>query len=259
KLNIISSKFLISLAYRLEKWIYRNAYLISGQTKGIVVNIKERFPSKKVLWFPNGIDLDFFESSNGQVSWRENFGISKDEFVLLYAGIIGHAQGLEVILQAADLLHGKPIKFLIVGDGPEKNRLVKLANQRKLSSVIFHPNLQKREIPSLIHACDAYIVPLRRLDLFKGAIPSKLFEPLSIGKPILLGVDGEARQLFIEEGRGGLYFEPENAASLAEQIVTLQSDKAATEELGRNGQRYVKENFNRVNIHDQFLEQLKAV
>src|SRR5690606_36976772 len=138
---------------------------------------------------------------NKQNSWREELGISKDDFVLLYAGIIGHAQGLEVILEAAELVRGKAIKFLIVGDGPEKTRLIKLANQKKLSSVIFHSNLEKREIPSLIHACDAYIVPLRRLDLFKGAIPSKLFEPLLIGKPILLGVDGEARQLFIEEGK----------------------------------------------------------
>lgn len=259
KLNIISSKFLIGLAYRLEKWIYHNSYLISGQTKGIVANIQERFPSKKVVWFPNGIDLDFFESVNEENSWRENFGILKDDFVLLYAGILGHAQGLEVILEAAELVHGKPIKFLIVGDGPEKTRLVDLAKRKKLSTVIFHPNLQKREIPSLIHACDAYIVPLRRLDLFKGAIPSKLFEPLSIGKPILLGVDGEARRLFIEEGKGGLYFEPENAASLAEQIINLQSDMAAAEVLGKNGQRYVRENFDRVNIHRQFLQQMKAV
>lgn len=256
KLNIISNRFLINLAYRLESWIYENAFLISGQTKGIVRNIQDRFPSKKVAWFPNGVDFDFFEEEYEAFSWRQELGIEADDFALLYAGIIGHAQGLDVILNAAESLQDLPIQFLIVGDGPEKARLMTMASNKKLSKVIFQPNMKKSKMPSLINTCDAYIVPLKKLDLFMGAIPSKLFEPLALGKPILLGVDGEARELFIEEGESGLYFEPENSEDLAKQIKALFNDRMLATRLGLQGQQYVKDNFDRNHIHERFLKEI---
>lgn len=256
KLNIISSRSLIKLAYALEKWIYKNSHLISGQTKGIVESVQTRFPSKKVVWFPNGVDFDFFEREHEDFLWRQTLNITEAEFVLLYAGIIGHAQGLDVILQAADRLKERSVKFVLVGDGPEKDNLLRIAKEKALTNVIFQPNLEKAKIPSLIKACDAYIVPLKKLDLFKGAIPSKLFEPLALAKPILLGVDGEARQLFIEEGKSGLYFEPENATELAERIEQLIANPTLLNSLGVQGQWYAKENFDRQQIHEKFLRTL---
>jgi glycosyltransferase involved in cell wall biosynthesis len=131
-----------------------------------------------------------------------------------------------------------------------------LAQKSELTNVIFHGNLEKSKIPSLIHLCDAYIVPLKKLELFKGAIPSKLFEPLSLGKPILLGVDGEAKELFIEQGKAGLYFEPENAESLVAQIEELFNDRTLADKLGKQGMRYVQENFDRDQIHKRFLQHI---
>lgn len=257
KLNIISNRFLIRLAYRLEHWIYRKSYLISGQTKGIVKSIKSRFPEKRVIWFPNGVDIDFFDKPHDrQISWRSKLEISESDFLILYAGILGHAQGLEVILNAADILKDQPLKFLIVGDGPEKERLIAMAESRKLQNVVFEGNLQKSHIPSLIESCDAYIVPLKKLDLFKGAIPSKLFEPLALGKPILLGVDGEARDLFIKEGQAGLYFEPENASDLTAQVRVLLTNRQFSQSLGKQGQQFVRLHFDRSSIHEIFLKEL---
>jgi glycosyltransferase involved in cell wall biosynthesis len=112
----------------------------------------------------------------------------------------------------------------------------------KLNHVHFLPNLEKAKMPSLIKSCDAYVVPLRKLDLFKGAIPSKLFEPLAMGKPILLGVEGEAKELFIEQGNAGLFFEPENADELADRIlVLLKMINRLRLELGMNGKIIRKE------------------
>ena len=91
--------------------------------------------------------------------------------------------------------------------------------------------------------CDAYIVPLRKLDLFKGAIPSKLFEPLALGKPILLGVEGEAKELFIDNAKGGLFYEPENANELTNVIITLYNNRQLANELGNNGKRLCKHSF----------------
>lgn len=258
KLKIISNRSLIKLAYGLEKWIYKNSYLISGQTKGIVENIQFRFPSKKVVWFPNGVDFDFFEQQQEDFPWRKTLGIAKTDFILLYAGIIGHAQGLDVILNAAEAFINENVKFVIVGDGPEKESLLRIAKDKSLTNVIFQSNIPKSKIPSLIKASNAYIVPLKKLDLFKGAIPSKLFEPLALAKPILLGVDGEARELFIEEGKAGLYFEPENAAELTDRINVLISDRALAVSFGEQGQQYVKRNFDRERIHEKFLQHIRS-
>lgn len=257
KLNLVNNKFVLRLSYSLEAWIYRKSFLISGQTKGIVKNIEDRFPNKKVVWFPNGVDFDFFDREQIAVDWRSELKVSENDFIVLYAGIIGHAQGLDVILNAAVLSQHASIKFIIVGDGPEKERLVKLAEAKGVTNVIFLPNLEKIKIPSLVQWCDVYIVPLKKLDLFKGAIPSKLFEPLAMGKPILLGVEGEAKELFIDEGQGGLFFEPENAIDLSAQLTELFNNRSLATRLGLNGQKFVRKNFDREVIHDRFLLSLQ--
>lgn len=256
KLNIVSSRFLINLSYGLESWIYKRSFLISGQTQGIVRNITERFPNKKVVWFPNGVDFDFFEGEHEVIDWRSKLELPSENLIILYAGIIGYAQGLEVIVKAAEKLKSFPVSFIIVGDGPEKDKLVKMASDEKLVNVYFLPNLEKAKMPSLIKSCDAYVVPLRKLDLFKGAIPSKLFEPLAMGKPILLGVEGEAKELFIEQGNAGLFFEPENADELSDKILVLLNDQSLRLEYGMNGKGYVKRNFDRQQIHQKFLQAL---
>lgn len=256
KLNIVSNKTLIRLAYQLEAWIYKNAFLISGQTMGIVDNIKSRFPGKNVIWFPNGVDIDFFERGGEEFDWRKEFGLRTDDFILLYAGIIGHAQGLEVILNAAVNLMDGDIQIMIVGDGPEKKKLQDIARKKGLTNVHFHSNIEKNRMPSLIRTCDAYIVPLKKLDLFKGAIPSKLFEPVVLGKPILLGVEGEAKKMFIDQGECGLFFEPENSEELTSQIRILSADRERAKRLGDQGKRYVKENFDRNEINSKYLKSL---
>ncbi|MBX2944878.1 MAG: glycosyltransferase family 4 protein [Cyclobacteriaceae bacterium] len=259
RLNIINSKWLLGMAYSLERWIYRHSFLISGQTQGIVENIKARFPKKRVVWFPNGVDLTFWQKEHEAYNWRSELGITDTEFVILYAGIIGHAQGLEIIPQAAQLLFNRPVKFIMVGDGPEKEKLISMVKDAGLSNVLFVPNQSRDRIPSLINMCNAFLVPLKKLDLFKGAIPSKLFEPLAMRKPVLLGVDGEARELFINQAKGGLYYEPENVPALVKAISQLIDDHRQAEQLGSSGFAFVNQYFNREKIHESFLKEIAQI
>jgi glycosyltransferase involved in cell wall biosynthesis len=253
KMGIIKNKFIIHQSYKLANWIYRNADLISGQTKGIVAAIKAMQPQQKLFWFPNGAD---FHKLNNHTSKEK----SNNSFSLLYAGIIGHAQGLEVILHAAHKLKNKTdIRFHIIGDGPVKQSLLELQQGLQLTNVTFINNQPSDKVMEWLHQCDAYIVPLRKLDLFKGAIPSKLFEPLGIGKPILLGVEGEAKELFIDEAKGGLFFEPENAEQLAASIMQLYNNRIEAAELGASGQAYVNNYFRRDKIAEAFWQQLQAL
>lgn len=259
KLGIVRNRRAISFSYRLESWIYKNASLISGQTQGIVKNIQQRFPQSKVVWVPNGIDMDVVKNIPGDCDWRTVWGIPDNHFVVLYAGIIGHAQGLDVILQASERLKGYPIHFVLVGDGPEKKRLVEGARVRGLEGVRFHEHVDRAKVLSMIKASDAYVVPLKKLELFKGAIPSKLFEPLALGKPLLLGIEGEAKALFVDQAKAGLYFQPENSEDLSREVVTLFQNDEYRDKLGKQGRKFAEEHFNRNMIHEMFLGQIEQL
>ena len=258
KLGIVTNNKILSLSYWLEKKIYQHAELVSGQTQGITKNILGRYPKVPVYWFRNGIDTDSFNLDATGRTFRQDNDIGECDFVLLYAGIIGHAQGLEVIVKAASILKDKrEILFVIVGDGPEKSKLVQISNENKLCNIRFLPNTDREFMPGIVAACDAYIVPLKKSELFKGAIPSKLFEPLAMGKPILLGVEGEADDLFIKGGKCGLAFEPENERELVKGIEILFNNRGLSSELGANGQTYVLNNFNRQRINMEFYNRIK--
>lgn len=255
KLGLVKNKFFLKISTLLEEFLYRKSTLITGQTQGIVKNISSRFPNKKVYWLPNGVDLNYYKMENIVSNWKTENHFTKDDFILLYAGIIGHAQGLEVILKAAERLKKyQKIKFVLLGSGPEKEKLQSL----KTENVYFFESVTKDKIPKIIATIDIAIIPLKKLELFKGAIPSKIFENLAMKKPILLGVEGEARELFIDEGNCGLAFEPENAEALSQKILQLYEDRNLLLQLGENGRKYVQEKFTRDKIADDFWNYLNS-
>lgn len=258
KLGLVTNRFLLKISTRLEEFLYRNTFLITGQTQGIVKNISDRFPDKKVYWLPNGVDIDYFNPDNIKSEWRLKNNFSENDFILLYAGIIGHAQGLEVILNCANILcNKKEIKFVLMGDGPEKGNLISLKNKMKLENVFFFESVLKKEIHTVLKSVDIAIIPLKKIDLFKGAIPSKIFEALAMKKPILLGVEGEAKELFIDEAHAGIAFEPENATYLANAVLNMIENIDQMKVYGSNGSEYVKRKFNRDIIAVNFFNLLK--
>lgn len=253
KLGLVKNKFFLSMATGLENFMYRNSDLISGQTQGICKNISTRFPNKKVYWLPNGVDLNYYNTDTADKDWKSRKGYTDSDFMLLYAGIIGHAQGLEVILKAAERLKNKEnIKFILLGSGPEKEMLVSLKEKLDLKQVVFMDAVPKVEMPAIVVAADAAVIPLKRLDLFKGAIPSKVFENLAMKKAILLGVEGEAKELFIDEGKSGLAFIPEDDADLAAKVLSLYENRDQLKQMGENGYKYVQEKFTRDLIAENF-------
>lgn len=254
KLGLIKSRFLLGLSTRLEEFMYRKSWLISGQTKGIVESILSRFPDKQVHWLPNGADLDFYVPEKfDDKKWRSESGFTSDDFLVFYGGILGHAQGLEIILHAAQKLGDhKSIKFIIMGSGPRRDILLKMADEIQLDNVQFFDAIPKSFMPAVLASVNISVIPLKKLELFKGAIPSKIFESLAMKKPVLLGVEGEAKNLFIDEGKGGLAFIPEDPDDLAEKVLLLSANEKLVNELGEAGKKYVKVNFDRKKIINEF-------
>jgi glycosyltransferase involved in cell wall biosynthesis len=259
KLGIVTNKYMLGISYKLEKLLYQKSDLVSGQTDGIIESINQRFPKVKTHLLRNGIDLKQFGKPGNGNEFRNTHHIDQNTFVFTYAGIIGHAQGLEVIIKAASGLSEHNLVFLIIGDGPEKPYLEELATSLNTSNVKFIPSVSRDEMVNVVAACNAYIAPLKKNNLFLGAIPSKIFEPLAHKKPVILGVNGEAYNLFVKEGQCALHFEPENEHDLSKKIVELYQKPELVERLGTNGYNYVHEKFDRAKLALSFWERLKQL
>lgn len=260
KLEIVNNKLLLKFAYNLESKCYRKSKLITGQTQGIVDNIKNRFPGKDVYWLPNGVDLSFYNPETVlKKDFRSRNGFSDDQIIFFYGGIIGHAQGLDIILKAAKKISNPKAVFILQGVGPLLDDLIALKENLQLTNVFFLPPVAKTDMPFVLKEIDVAIVPLKKLTIFEGAIPSKIFEAMSMEIPLLLGVDGEARKHFIENAKAGYFCEPENENDLAEKINYLLLNPSQIKTMGKNGRIYVNEHFNRNKIALNFYKKLNEI
>ena len=261
KLGIVQNQVFLKLAYKLEAQCYHSATLITGQTQGIIDDIKNRFTHQNVYWLPNGVNIDFYDPVKfEQGDFRFQNGFSDQDILFFYGGIIGHAQGLEVILNAAYLLIEQTnVHFIIQGSGPEKEKLQALKAAHQLKNVHFLEPVAKKDMPQILKAIDVALVPLKKLPLFEGAIPSKVFEALAMEVPLLLGVDGEAKRHFIDNAAAGWFFEPENHNALADAIQVLIQDPESIQTAGQNGRKYVSTHFNRDQIAASFYKQLNIL
>ena len=252
KLGVLNNKLFIKLSYWLEGFCYRKADLVTGQTLGIVNNIIDRgFDKNKVHLITNGVDTAFFNPENRNEKVRQEFKIA-DKFAICYAGIHGLAQGLETVIETANRLKEyKDIVFVFIGEGPEKKKLIAKTNELGLENVYFYPMQPKRKMPEIIASMDATVIPLKRLDLFKGALPSKMFEALASELPIILAVEGEAEKL-IKAANAGICVEPENPDEIKDAVIELYNNKELRKRLGENGREYVEKNYSRYNITKKF-------
>jgi glycosyltransferase involved in cell wall biosynthesis len=230
----------IRWAHAMADYCYKRARGIVCVTQGIYTALAaKRLPERKLFIVKNGTNPDryryvFERELEEKRGW-------KGRFVVLYAGVHGVGQGLETVLEAASaLLPVKPIHFVFIGEGPRKRELMAHASRRYLSNVEFLPEVSADEIAKYISLSSLCLVPLKKNELFKGALPSKMFDSWACGKPILLTVDGEARAE-LELARGGVFVEPENASAMARAIMEMYRKPEQVRQMGENGGRYILE------------------
>ena len=265
QLDLVRNHLILSLAYSLEAYIYKCSYLVTCQTKSISESISSRFPKVRTYWLPNGVDFDVnpVQPSSIPNDLLRDL-LSGNTKVFIYAGILGYAQGLEVLVKARSLILSdypdiaSSSRFIVIGDGPCLYDLMHL--QASLNTdLIFLPQMPRSHVLWFIQQSFASIVPLRRCPLFLGAIPSKIFDALSLAKPILLGVDGEAHNTFITKGRCGLHFEPEDHISLVNSITDLLSNPLEASHMGQVGLEYAQKYFDRSSISRSFANTLESL
>jgi glycosyltransferase involved in cell wall biosynthesis len=216
-------------------------------------------PAAKISVVENGVQTNLFSPRSHNHALRSELGI-EGRFVASYIGTMGMAHGLDTLVEAATELQktAPDIVFLMVGEGADKARIMHLASSRGLANMRFVSQQPREKVPEFISASDVCLVPLKKAELFKTVIPTKMLEFMSCVRPVILGVDGQAREI-LEAAAAGIFVEPENVTALVEAIRKLADNPALREALGRNGRRHVIENFSRRQTATVYLTILEGV
>lgn len=212
---------------KLELFLYRRAAAVVSVTRAFRDNLIARgIDGRKIFVVTNGADLSRFQPMARDAALAAELGLN-GAFVVGYVGTHGMAHALETLLEAARILAADKaapeVRFLLLGHGAHKAALVAKAQAMGLANVVFVDSVPKAEVPRYWSLLDASIIHLRKTELFTTVIPSKLFECMAMGLPVLHGVAGESAGIVEAEGVG-LVFEPENAQALADDIVALAAD-----------------------------------
>jgi glycosyltransferase involved in cell wall biosynthesis len=241
----IKNRWAIRVLEGLEMFAYRAADRIVPVTdafKKYMVN--KGIEARKIDVLKNGVDLRFYKPIEGSNSLAALLELD-EKFVASYVGTHGMAHGLDVVLHAAKRLqHRTDIVFLLVGDGADRERLQALKEQLNVDNVVMLDQQPKEHMPMLWDLSDVSLVLLKKSDLFKTVIPSKIFESMAMKKPIVMGVEGEAQEI-IEAAQSGICIEPGNAEALAGAVLALCDDAKRCSELGENGRKFVAKYYDR--------------
>ncbi|GAC1439002.1 MAG: glycosyltransferase family 4 protein [Solirubrobacteraceae bacterium] len=214
---------------RAERRLYRAARRVTATTRPFCAHI-DRVAGREVsVHLPNGA-LDLL------IAMPPRTPPQRSEFVVGYAGNIGIAQGLGVALDAADLLRDAPVRFRILGDGPLSGELRSACMRRKLTNVDLLPGVPSAEVGDFLLDCDALLVPLRDHAVLDDFVPSKLYDAMAVGRPVIAALRGEGAKLVQETGCG-LVVEPEHGPQLADAVRQLAGDRGRAAELGAAGSR----------------------
>jgi glycosyltransferase involved in cell wall biosynthesis len=255
----IRNRVIIRILEYMESLVYRKSDHIIPVTDAFKLYMLEKnIPEEKITVIKNGVDLSFYTPE--AIEATDEFGFDlKDKFVASYVGTHGMAHHLETILESAEILKKETnIVFLLVGDGAEKSKLLKLKEKMSLNNVIMLSQLSKDKMPLLWAHSDVSLVLLKKSDLFKTVIPSKIFESMAMKKPIILGVEGEVKRM-IEEGHAGIPIEPENAEQLANSILQLFQNKKIYKEYAENGYQYVSKYYDRKVLAKRFEDTMSSL
>jgi colanic acid biosynthesis glycosyl transferase WcaI len=215
-------------------------------------------PAAKISIVENGVETDLFRLDPAALEVRKQLKL-EDRFLICYIGTMGNAHGLETLIAAAEELQSALPRamFLLIGEGAEKERIVQLAAARGLTNIQFLGQQLRERIPAYVSAADVCLVMLKKTELFKTVIPTKLLEYMACERPVIVAVDGQARQI-VEEASAGIFVEPENSQDLVKAVVDLAEDPERRRLMGASGRQYIVNRSSREKTARDYLTVLEA-
>ena len=257
EVGVLQNPILIKLSLWLERFLYRHADLVVVNSPGYIEHVKDK-GAKHIEMIPNGSDASMFKPQEKGLDLRKKYGL-ENKFLVVYAGAHGISNDLPVILHAAQLLtKNTKIHFILVGDGKEKTTLQQKAHEMQLTNLTFTDPVSKNQMADVLAAADACIAILKPLELYKTTYPNKVFDYMAAGRPVLLVIDGVIRKV-VEDAKCGLFIQPGNVDDLAKKTVWLSQHLAKAREMGKAGQKYLVDHFNRIKLANKFIEVMEEL
>lgn len=260
--GVVKNKWIINLAFRFERFIYKKAKLINVLTPAFQKKLIEdkKIANEKIIFIPNAADFTISEElliNFDASSFRKELGI-EDKFVITYVGAHGVANHLEQILDTAIYLKETNVLFLLIGQGMEKERLKRYAKEKNITNVKFLDPVPKKEVFKYILASDMGTSVLKNVETFKTVYSNKTFDYFACKKPILMAIDGVSRQL-IEEAKAGVFVQPENSNDFSDKIKLFLNNQDEIKKMGENGYNFAKKNFDRIELAKKYLDEIKKI
>lgn len=257
----IQSSSIIRFLEQIEMFLYRKAAHVVSVTESFKRTLIERgIDGGKIDVVTNGVDLSRFRPMVKDDQLVEHYGL-KGKFVVGYIGTHGMAHSLETILEAAEkvrgLENGDVFRFLFLGNGARKQALRERAERMGLDNVIFIESVPKEKVPCYWSLLDVSVIHLKKTPLFETVIPSKLFESMGMGIPVLHGVTGESAEIVEREG-AGVVFEPEHSEQLIKMLVLLNQNENLYGQLKQNGLKGAR-NYDRTVLAKKMLNLLETI
>jgi colanic acid biosynthesis glycosyl transferase WcaI len=258
-LGMLKQNWFTRALYGLEAFAYRHAARVSGITRGMLANFRSKgVAESKLIYFPNAIDLRSAGPAPERGEFRKRHGFSEEEFLAVYAGNLGVKQGLDVLLETAAFLREQRIRFLICGDGAQREALAARAREMTLPNFSMLPLQAGRDYRALLVDADICFIT-QQAGAGNSFFPSKLLGLLAESKPVVTVAAPECElALSLEEGNFGVNVPPGQPRELASVLDALAKDPARLAEYGAAGRRYV-EQFEKALVFENFLAELAAV
>ncbi|MCB9342223.1 MAG: glycosyltransferase family 4 protein [Saprospiraceae bacterium] len=251
ELGAISENRFYRFLERMERFLYRKAFVCTGQSEEIVRHLEEK-GAKQVLLFRNGVDLTRFSDLNGFNPVRQN--PDKQHLKLVYTGLLGVAQGILRICEQVDF-KALNAELHIYGAGPEKEQLERFLEKNPNANVFYHGIIESAEIPKVLRSADAALISL--VTNIYGAVPSKIYEAMAAGKPILFSGEGEGARI-IQKNQAGWVNSPKDLCKLEENIRAMQLSPEKVKQLSENSRLAAESQFNREFQFDKLHSFLSA-
>lgn len=246
EVEAVSSGRLMKWGAFLERSIYKYATHIFTVSEGIKSKIEQRGGKDKTSIIYNGSYEQIINWQGSVNELRQKLGWA-DKIVITYAGIIGLGQDILAILKQIAQIKSDDIRFVFIGDGPQKADLIAGFEREKFKNVQFLDTMSQAEVIPYLYASDILMVILREIPFFSSAIPSKFFDSMAVGKPVIANVDGELRKI-MEDNQTGLYFSSRKDGSFLEAVMTLAKFPELRQKMGDNGKKLVADRYLRSRI-----------
>jgi glycosyltransferase involved in cell wall biosynthesis len=252
QLGHLKNYFIINIAKRISSFCYSVASSIVVATPGMKRDLSRTLPTNLTInVIECGVEINSKYSDKHKISTPFDLE-DRNKFIILYSGLHGYAQNLiTILLVAKELENNDNIVFYFIGDGPEKATLLKHCESQNLQNVKFIDPVPKARIRDYISAASCGLVPLKNIDIFSTVYPSKTFEYMAYGLPLIVGVPGDISKLIVT-AKCGIAVESENVSDYVNAINMMYSDKVQLEKYSINGIKYAKTHFDATVLNERY-------